>query len=115
MGVDLVDVGRFADTVARTPRLLNRVFTQEELRECSASRNQEERLAARFAAKEAVFKALGAGWPDIRYHDVEVHPMPGGAPALRMHGRAVALCAGRTAAVSLSHAGGMAVAQVVIA
>src|SRR5512143_910538 len=113
VGVDLVEVDRFARAVERWPRLLERVFTASELRDCAGARNASERLAARFAAKEATFKALRKGWPDLHYRDVELR-MEDGAPALRLRANAAALANGLQAAVSLSHTGGMAIAQVVM-
>jgi holo-[acyl-carrier protein] synthase len=113
VGVDLVQVDRFAHAVRRWPRLLDRVFTPSELSTCLASPNAEERLAARFAAKEAAFKALGHGWPRIAYHDVEVVTLDDGAPALSLSGPAAALAQRRAFALSLSHDAGMAMAGVV--
>ncbi|MGZ4140070.1 MAG: holo-ACP synthase [Actinomycetota bacterium] len=113
VGVDLVEVDRFARALERWPGLRERVFTASELAECAGARNTSERLAARFAAKEAAFKALGRGWPDLAYRDVEVRS-EGGAPALRLRADAAALVGDRDVAVSLSHTGGFALAQVVM-
>ena len=115
VGIDLVEVPRIAHAIRRWPGLLERVFTDDELATCLGSRNAEERLAARFAAKEATFKALGAGWPAIGYRDVEVVAAHDGAPSLRLGGVAAGLLAERDVAVSLAHTGGLAMAQVVIA
>lgn len=114
VGVDLVEVDRFARALGRWPGLADRVFTAGELITCLDSPNPDERMAARFAAKEAVFKALGCGWPSISYHDVEVLSLDDGAPALCLTGRAAALARRRTFALSMSHDGGMAMAGVVV-
>lgn len=114
VGIDLVEVARVAHAIRRWPGLIERVFTEDEIGTCLASRNAEERLAARFAAKEATFKALGAGWPTIGYHDVEVVTARDGAPSIRLGARAASLAAERDVAVSLAHTGGLAVAQVVV-
>ncbi len=111
-GVDLVEVERFARAVRRRPRLLERVFTDEERAACAG---EDERLAARFAAKEATFKALGDGWPVIRYRDVEVVSSRSGAPSLRLEGTARRIAGDREISLSLSHAAGLALAQVVLA
>src|SRR5439155_26756819 len=106
-GVDLVEVERFARALQQRPRLLDRIFTEAE-RACCAGDN--ERLAARFAAKEATFKALGEGWPLVAYHDVEVVTQDRCAPSLRLRGVASSLAGRRDVAVSLSHTAGLAVA-----
>lgn len=113
VGVDLVQVPRFASLLERWPALLQRVFTDAEIDSVRSSSNRLERLAARFAAKEATFKALGHGWPEIAYRDVEVLTDP--APTLRLSGRAEELAGARASAVSLAHSGGFAIAEVVFA
>jgi holo-[acyl-carrier protein] synthase len=114
VGADLVEVARIERALRRWPGLLERMFTEDEQDVCLASRSAEERLAARFAAKEAAFKALGRGWPEIDYRDVEVRTAHDGAPSLLLSGRAAALAGTRDAAVSMAHAGGIAMAQVVL-
>lgn len=114
VGVDLVEVDRFARAVLRWPRLIERVFTAEEIETCLESPNADERLAARFAAKEATFKALGDGWPNLTYHDVEIGAGDVGAPVLVLGGRAAALAGRRAVACSLSHERGLALAEVIL-
>jgi holo-[acyl-carrier protein] synthase len=114
IGVDLVDVRRFARLLdLRGPDVRELVFTSQELHD---SRGAPERLAARFAAKEATAKALGTGIGPIAWRDVEVRTGPRGEPTICLHGGAAAL-AHRLAltrwAVSLSHDVGRAVAVVV--
>jgi holo-[acyl-carrier protein] synthase len=113
VGVDLVEVRRFARAIRRWPRLADRVFTSTEITSCLDAPNPDESRAARFAAKEAAFKALGDGWPRVGYHDVEILTLDDGAPALRLTGRAAELAGRRALALSLSHDGGMAMAGVV--
>jgi holo-[acyl-carrier protein] synthase len=109
VGIDVVDVQRFAQTLARTPRLAERLFTDAEQVLPLAS------LAARFAAKEALAKALGAP-VGLRWRDAEVHRGEDGRPHLTMTGtvagRATALGVGSTH-LSLSHDAGIASAVVV--
>jgi len=109
VGVDVVDVARLGRALARTPRLAERLFTEGE-------RDRPlESLAARFAAKEAVAKALGAPG-GLRWRDAEVVAGPRGRPVLALHGgvAAEALAQGiSTWHLSLSHDGGMATAVVV--
>lgn len=112
-GIDVVDVARFAERLAQYPRMRSLVFTDGEYARAAGAR-VSERLAARFAAKEAAFKALGAGWPQVRYRDVEIDCTGDGAPLLQLHGRAATLAGGRRAALTMSHAAGIAVAHVTL-
>lgn len=92
IGVDLVDVERFARMLARRPGLRSRLFTAVEIAD---SAGQANRLAARFAAKEAVMKALGVGLGSFGFHDVEVVKATSGAPSLHLSGAAAVLAAQR--------------------
>lgn len=112
-GVDIVDVERLRKILTTWPRFEERVFTPLEREYAASKRRPEQHLAARFAAKEATFKALGSGWPSISHHDVEVISTASG-PRLRITGKAAALMKKRASAVSLSHDGGFAVAQVIL-
>lgn len=116
IGTDLVDVPRFAAVLARTPRLRPRLFTDAEQLLSSGAPRGARSLAARFAAKEAAAKALGAprGWG---WHDAEVVAGLRGRPLLRVTGRlaSVAAEAGVTAwHLSLTHDADLAAAFVVI-
>ena len=115
IGIDVVPVDRFAASLARTPGLRDRLFTADEQRTPSGAPRTGESLAARFAAKEALAKALGAPG-DLHWHDAEVLVGEHGRPHLEVRGSV----AGRAAQlgvsswhVSLSHDGGMASAVVV--
>ena len=106
------------EALARTPRLRERVFTEEERAYCdSRGTSAPQHYAARFAAKEAAFKALRTGWRDgLSWHHVEVTANEAGAPLLQLSGHARTLfeALGATHAhLSLSHTGEHAVAQVV--
>lgn len=110
VGVDIVDVARFARALERTPGLAARLLTAAE-----RAVGRPERLAARFAAKEALAKALGAPG-GLAWHDAEVVGGPGGQPRLLVRGsvaHAAARRGVRTWHVSLTHDGGKAVAVVV--
>jgi holo-[acyl-carrier protein] synthase len=111
LGVDVVDVTRFAASLERTPSLADRLFTAGE-----RSAGRVERLAARFAAKEALAKALGAPG-GLRWQDAEVCTGRDGAPRLELSGgvaEAAALRGVQSWHVSLSHDGGMALAVVIL-
>jgi holo-[acyl-carrier protein] synthase len=112
VGVDIVDVRRFSATLARTPRVVQRLFTDAER---ASVRDDPTRLAARFAAKEALAKALGAPG-GLRWHDAEVVREESGRPRLTLTGtvaQAAVRSGIRSWQVSLSHDAGMAVAMVV--
>jgi holo-[acyl-carrier protein] synthase len=116
LGTDLVDVERFRRTLARTPSLVEKLFTDGEREYSERANDPTERYAVRFAAKEAAMKALGVGLGAIDWHDVEVVRTGSGAPTLRITGRAAELAdaAGvQTWAISLSHTTTMAQAVVV--
>lgn len=109
IGVDVVDVARFRAVLERTPALRERLFTEAE------RPLPDDSLAARFAAKEAVAKALGAP-AGLGHREAEIHRHPSGRPELRVSGRVaeVAYELGvKRWHVSLSHDGGVAVAYVI--
>jgi holo-[acyl-carrier protein] synthase len=115
VGIDVVPVERFAEALARTPSLSVRLFTPAELITESGAARSAESLAARFAAKEALAKALGGGggmlWTDAQISTDEV-----GRPLLAVYGT-VADRADKLGVrhwhVSLSHDGGIASATVI--
>ena len=114
IGIDLVEVDRIAATLKRFgTRFLERVYTEDEIAYC---RGRAPQLAARFAAKEAVMKALGTGTRGIGWREVEVRRKRSGEPEIALHGRAVErarqLGIDRLA-VSLSHSKHYAVASVI--
>jgi len=110
VGIDVVDISRFMESLDRTPGLRERLFTPAEAVRLPAS------LAARFAAKEALAKSLGAPG-DLAWHDAEVVSEESGRPVLDLRGtvaaRAEALGV-RAVHLSLSHDAGIASAVVVL-
>jgi len=114
VGIDVVPVDRFGESLRRTPGLRDRLFTDAEQRTPSGTPRTGESLAARFAVKEAVAKALGAPG-DLHWHDAEVTVGEHGRPHLEVRGTV----AGRAAQlgvtswqISMSHDGGIASAVV---
>jgi holo-[acyl-carrier protein] synthase len=117
-GVDIVETARVGYALQKHgERFAKRVCTPAELAYCEKFKNPAERLAARFAAKEAAFKALGTGWREgIRWVDVEITHSRSGKPELILRGRAeeIARRMGVTrTAVSISHSDRYVVAQVI--
>jgi holo-[acyl-carrier protein] synthase len=89
VGVDLVDLERFATVLARTPSIVGRMFTPAEQRYAEAKADPTERYAARFAAKEAVMKSLGVGVVHVPLADIEIErDEDSGAPSVQLHRRA---------------------------
>jgi holo-[acyl-carrier protein] synthase len=118
-GVDISEVDRIAAAVKRFgDRFLQRVFTPAEIRYCMAKPNAAERLAARFAAKEAGMKAIGTGLHyGVTWQDVEVLRMPGQRPILQFHGKAAEFAARlgcKRTHLSLSHTREQAIAYVIL-
>ena len=93
IGTDLVELDRFREALRRTPRLAERLFRPDERAYAERSRDPTERLAVRFAAKEAVMKALGVGLGEMAFADIEVVRQASGAPQVRLHGRAAEVAA----------------------
>lgn len=89
-GVDIAETSRIQGSLERHgERFAKKVFTPAEISYCEKFKNRAERYAARFAAKEAAFKALGTGWREgVRWLDVEVTHQPSGKPELILSGRA---------------------------
>jgi len=118
-GVDITEVGRIQAAVKRFgDRFLRRVFTPAEVRYCMGKPNSAERLAARFAAKEAGMKAIGTGLRHgITWQDVEVVRLPGQRPMLQFHGKAAEFATRlgcKRTHLSLSHTKEQAIAHVIL-
>ncbi|RNG04765.1 holo-ACP synthase [Streptomyces botrytidirepellens] len=115
VGIDVAEIDRFAAALDRTPGMASRLFVPAELWLPGGERRGPASLAARFAAKEAVAKALGAPG-GLRWTDAEVWTEPGGRPRLSVHGTVAARAAElgvRGWHVSLSHDAGVASAVVI--
>ena len=113
-GVDIIEIERIQRVLERWgQRFLNRIYTEGERAYC---RGRSQNLAARFAAKEAAMKALGTGLRGVGWKDVEVVRGEGGAPSIRLHGRALGRAEKlgvKDLSLSLSHSRHYAVAFVV--
>lgn len=115
LGTDLVEIERFRLALDRRAHLSERLFTEDELAYAHGQHDPVPSLAARFGAKEAVMKALGAGLGVFGFHDVAVERAETGEPSLRLRGAAVALADSRGVRewqLSLSHTDATAMAVV---
>ena len=115
LGIDIVEVDRIRRAVARWGEaFLCRIFTPAELARGGASPAAPERLAGRFAAKEAVMKALGIGRRGIGWREIEITVDPMGKPGVRLTGRASAVAERlgvRAWRVAISHTRLLAIAE----
>jgi holo-[acyl-carrier protein] synthase len=120
LGVDVVDLERFAAVLERRPTITDRLFTVGERTYCeravAAPATRVERYAARFAVKEAVLKALGVGLGACGWHEIEVERAESGAPSVVLTGQAATLAKERNVAtwhVSITHDHNAAYATVI--
>ena len=88
LGVDIVEIDRMREALARRPKIKERLFSAEERAYCEKRSRPEVHYALRFAAKEAVLKALGTGFSGMRFTDVEVLRENSGRPVPRLSGKA---------------------------
>jgi holo-[acyl-carrier protein] synthase len=100
IGADVIEIERIASALERFPGFAGRILTEAELQVAASRRDPTSFVAGRFAAKEAIAKALGGsyGW-----RDVEILPDGAGAPIVVLHGRAKADGLGITISLSISH------------
>lgn len=108
IGIEIVDIGRFKSAMERRgEKFYKRLFTERELAYCLRHKRPEVHLAARFAGKVSLFKALGRR---LKFRDVEILREDGGAPVLKVRG----LGAAYKLNISISHTEGFAVAETVV-
>ncbi len=117
IGIDLVEVSRIRELLVKHgPRFKERTFTAAEIAYCDSCADPAMHFAARFAAKEAVAKALGTGvWSEgVNWTDIEVMREASGRPVIALHGAAQQHLGKATCLVSLTHTRDLAMAQVVL-
>ena len=116
IGIDAVDIERFRRSLERTPSMQRRLFTDHELAYVAPKADPVPSLAARFASREAVMKAMGLGLGAFGFHDVWVDHRDSGEPLLNVTGRAAQLATERGIAtwhLSITHTDQVAIAYVV--
>ncbi len=117
-GIDLVDFPRIEDMAKRHgPRFLDRIFTASEQAYADANKNRMEKLAGRFAAKEAILKLMGTGWRGkIAWTDIEIVNNPSGQPEVNLSGEVEKIAARlgiKHISVSITHTANFAIASAV--
>jgi holo-[acyl-carrier protein] synthase len=117
-GIDLIEVERIAFNIEKDPGFRELIFSSNEIAYCEAKGNKYEHYAARFAAKEAFFKALGAGWAEgTNFNEIEITNAKEGKPEVILHGitlQTVNSLGVTRILVSLSHLKTVACAVVII-
>ena len=114
IGIDIVEVPRIAEKI-RDPKFLQRIFTPAEIEECQKLAHAEQAFAARFAAKEAVGKALGTGiGGKLSWQDVEILRTETGSPTVNLSHSAIEQHNNPIIKISLSHTENYAVAVAII-
>ena len=90
LGTDIIEIARVGQMVDRHEEsFLRRVYTDDEIAYCSAKKNYLQHYAGRWAAKEAVMKAIGTGWAEgVGFAEIEVRSQRSGKPLLKIHGTA---------------------------
>jgi holo-[acyl-carrier protein] synthase len=110
IGIDIIEIDRIAAAIC-DEQFVARVFTTAEAADCRSRGRPEQRFAGRFAAKEAVAKALGSS---LTWREVEIFSGPQGEPQAVLTGKAAALLNGRAVRISISHCHTHAVAQAIV-
>jgi holo-[acyl-carrier protein] synthase len=89
LGIDIIEIARVKKSIENYgDNFLNKVFTIEEIRYCNSKFNKYQHYAARFAAKEAVYKALASGWQEgLRWKDIEIQNDNSGMPSIKPSGK----------------------------
>ena len=116
IGVDIIEIARMRRSVETLGnQFLEKVFTPQEIAYCRSKYNSHQHLAARFAAKEAVSKALSTGWAgEFRWKDVEVINDASGQPHVTLHGKLHDTLGSSSILVSISHSETHVVAMALI-
>jgi holo-[acyl-carrier protein] synthase len=116
IGIDIIEIHRLQTSIETIgSRFLEKIFTPAEIAYCDAKAHRYQHYAARFAAKEAMSKALSIGWTgEFRWKDVEITNELSGQPRVTLHGTLRSRLEGATVMLSMSHSESHVVAMVLI-
>jgi len=106
IGIDIIEIERIKGSVDNYgDNFLNKIYTKKELEYCLSKSNKYQHLAARFAAKEAVYKALATGWhKEVSWQNIEVSNLPNGMPIVKLTGKLQSfLSKDKSLRISMSH------------
>jgi holo-[acyl-carrier protein] synthase len=106
VGIDIIEIDRIKESVDKFgDHFLNKIYTKSELRYCLKKQSKYQHLAARFAAKEAVYKALTTGWHEVAtWQDIEIFNEPNGMPKVKLKGKLETfLSDDKSLKISISH------------
>ena len=117
IGTDIIEVERLEVQFNKDPGFKHTLFTEYEIKYCESKKSQPQNYAGRYAAKEALFKALGTGWRyGMKYTDIEIKNDELGKPEIFLHNKAELFCEEKgitTISVSISHTERLATAFVI--
>jgi len=116
IGIDIIEVTRIKNAIEQFgERFLCKIYTQDEINFCTRRKNKYQSFASRFAAKEAVMKALGTGHAHgVKFTDIEIVDDEKSAPHVNLYGKALEYAKGRKPVVSLSHIKDYAIAVCIL-
>ncbi len=118
VGIDIIEIKRIERLFSANEHFLRRIYTEKEVEYCRQRKNKYQHFAARFASKEAMFKALGTGWAGkMKWTDIELLNDAKGRPYVNLYGRVKELADEKqisNISVSLSHCQDYAIAQVLL-
>ncbi len=106
LGIDIIEIDRIQSSIEKYgDKFLNKIYTQNEINYCLGKKNKYQHLAARFAAKEAVYKALESGWEKgTTWQDIEIFNEPSGMPYAKLSGKLQKFLAeDKSLKISMSH------------
>lgn len=118
VGIDIIEIKRIERLFSANEGFLRRIYTEKEVEYCKQKKNKYQHFAARFASKEAMFKALGTGWVgNMKWTDIELLNDEMGRPYLNLYGSVKEMAEKKhidNISVSLSHCKEYAIAQVLL-
>ncbi len=106
LGIDIIEIDRIQESIEKFgDKFLNKIYTQNEITYCLSKQNKYQHLAARFAAKEAVYKALESGWEKgTTWQNIEVFNEKSGMPYVKLNGKLQSFLADdKSVKISISH------------
>lgn len=106
IGIDIIEIDRIKDSIEKFgDRFINKIFTPNEIAYCKSKANSYQHYAARFAAKEAISKAIGTGWNnEFHWKDIEISNESSGAPLVKLSGKMEKILVGNKALkITMSH------------